>query len=302
MHEAAHTVDLALARELIAASFPEHGDAVLRPVATIGTVNTIVRVGEDLVARFPLLPVARAEAEAEAESMTALAVSSPFPAPLPRGVADGSAAFPSAWSLQTWLPGETAGSTAQAASVSLAEDLVTLIRGLRATEVEDRVFDGRGRGGTLTDHDEWVAECLHRSGHLLDTDRATRLWKALRSLPSDGPDVMSHRDLTPFNLLVREADGVTRLVGVLDGGGFGPADRALDLVSAWHLFDAPARAVLRDGVGVSDTEWLRGAAWAFQQAIGLGWYYEQSNPPMSTLGLTTLRRLLDDQELATLDR
>ena len=90
MHEAAHTVDLALARELIAASFPEHGDAVLRPVATIGTVNTIVRVGEDLVARFPLLPVARAEAEAEAESMTALAVSSPFPAPLPRGVADGS--------------------------------------------------------------------------------------------------------------------------------------------------------------------------------------------------------------------
>lgn len=60
--------------------------------------------------------------------------------------------------------------------------------------------------------------------------------------------------------------------------------------------------MLRDGVGVSDTEWLRGAAWAFQQAIGLGWYYEQSNPPMSTLGLTTLRRLLDDQELATLDR
>ncbi len=52
MHEAAHTVDLALARELIAASFPEHGDAVLRPVATIGTVNTIVRVGKDLVARF----------------------------------------------------------------------------------------------------------------------------------------------------------------------------------------------------------------------------------------------------------
>ena len=36
MHEAAHTVDLALARELIAASFPEHGDAVLRPISTIG--------------------------------------------------------------------------------------------------------------------------------------------------------------------------------------------------------------------------------------------------------------------------
>jgi aminoglycoside phosphotransferase (APT) family kinase protein len=31
------------------------------------------------------------------------------------------------------------------------------------------------------------------------------------------------------------------LVGVLDGGGFGPADPALDLVAAWHLLDYEER-------------------------------------------------------------
>lgn len=45
---------------------------------------------------------------------------------------------------------------------------------------------------------------------------------------------------------------------------------------------------------------MRGAAWALQQAIGLGWYYEASNPGMSGLGLSTMRRLLDDTELSSL--
>ncbi|ORA32840.1 phosphotransferase [Mycobacterium aquaticum] len=32
-----------------------------------------------------------------------------------------------------------------------------------------------------------------------------------------------------------------RLVGIIDVGGLGPADPALDLVCAWHLFNEPAR-------------------------------------------------------------
>jgi len=84
---------------------------------------------------------------------------------------------------------------------------------------------------------------------------------------------------------------------VLDGGGFAPADPALDLVAAWHLLDADARAVLRRGLAVTDVEWGRGAAWAFQQAMGLVWYYRDSNPAMSELGRCTLRRLLGDAEI-----
>ncbi|MGW9156621.1 phosphotransferase [Microbacterium sp. NPDC055665] len=298
MHDGEFAVDDALARALVTESFPELDERELRRVRTAATVNSIVRVGNDLVARFPLLPASYEELKSEAAAMTALADACPVRAPLPYGLAHGGETYSSAWSMQTWLPGITAHFDAHAGSVSLAQDLAALVRALRAVDPAGRVFDGRGRGGILPDHDEWVAECLDRGAHLLDVPEAARLWEALRVLPRSGPDVMSHRDLTPFNLLIDVRDGETRLSGVLDGGSFGPADPGLDLVAAWHHFDAPARQVLRSSVGAEDVEWLRGAAWAFQQAIGLAWYYEESNPTMSALGLSTLRRLLTDEELS----
>ena len=74
---------------------------------------------------------------------------------------------------------------------------------------------------------------------------------------------MSHGDLTPSNVLV--ADG--RLVGILDCGGFGPADPALDLIAGWHLRDAP-RALFRNRLEVNDLECERSMAWAFEQSMG----------------------------------
>jgi len=300
MHEGELALDEELARTLIADSFPDLGDQAVRRVRAAGTVNTIVRVGDGLVARFPLAAAEREELAAEAAAMSAFAAVCPFPAPLPRGIGSGNGRYPSAWAMQTWVPGETARFDAHAGSSSLATDLSELILALRAVEVGGRVFDGQGRGGDLRDHDEWVAECLSKSEHLLDVPRATALWQALRGLPRSGPDAMSHRDLTPFNLLVEQRAGRDRLAGVLDSGSFGPVDRALDLVCAWHLFDPQPRALLRDRVTATEVEWLRGAAWALQQAIGLGWYYERSNPAMAALGVSTIRRLLADSELSAL--
>ena len=39
-------------------------------------------------------------------------------------------------------------------------------------------------------------------------------------------------------------------------------------------------------------DWERGRAWALQQAMGLVWYYRETNPAMHTLGMTTIERLL----------
>jgi aminoglycoside phosphotransferase (APT) family kinase protein len=83
---------------------------------------------------------------------------------------------------------------------------------------------------------------------------------------------------------------------VLDTGGFGPADPALDLVSAWHLLQRGPREVLRRTLGCDDLEWERGRAWAFQQAMGVVWYYVESNPAMSRMGRRTLDRILEAME------
>ncbi|MFY9713520.1 MAG: phosphotransferase [Microbacterium sp.] len=300
MHEGQLDVEDDLARRLIASEFPSLAGPSLRRLRTAGTVNSIVRLGEDLVARFPLAPTPERELVTEAEALAEFAAASPFPAPRPHGIGAATEEYPSTWTVQTWLPGETAGHDRHASSSALAGDVATLIAALRSVSTRDRIFDGRGRGGDLPNHDEWMAHCLVQSAHLLDVPRAAALWSVLHDLPRSGPDVMSHRDLTPPNLLVASVSGADRLVGVLDAGAFGPADPALDLVAAWHLFDGPQRREVREAVGAGDVEWFRGAAWALQQAMGLVWYYETSNPEMSALGLSTMRRLLEDAELGAL--
>jgi aminoglycoside phosphotransferase (APT) family kinase protein len=127
--------------------------------------------------------------------------------------------------------------------------------------------------------------CFANSEGLLDVPRLRDLWAEMQELPREDPDIMTHGDVLPSNLLV-ENDA---LVGVLDPGGLGPTDAALDLMGLWSLFDDERRHLVRRELKCSDLEWARGQAWAFQQAIGLPWYYAKSNPTMSELG----RRVLD---------
>ena len=180
-----------------------------------------------------------------------------------------------------------------ATSTAFARDIANLIASLRSADTQGRPFDGQGRGGTLPDHDAWMEVCLKNSDDLLDVPRLRRMWARLRELPPSGPVIMSHRDLIPGNLLVQGE----RLVGVLDAGSFGPADPALDLVAAWHLLDRERGEIVRRHLGSGEVEWKRGAGWAFQQAMGLVWYYERTNPSMSALGRSTLSRLVDDLDV-----
>jgi aminoglycoside phosphotransferase (APT) family kinase protein len=173
-------------------------------------------------------------------------------------------------------------------SATMAHDLAVLLEHLRAVDTRGRRFRGGGRGGELSDHDRWVAECIIRSEGLVDTDAMRTMWASFRTLPREDPDVMCHGDLTPSNLLVEDG----HLVAVLDTGGFRAADPALDLVCAWHLLSDAPRAQLRRTLGCTDLQWERGRAWAFQQAAGAYWYYRHSNAAMAEMGRTTLHRLI----------
>ena len=158
------------------------------------------------------------------------------------------------------------------------------ITGVRGINTGGRTFRGSGRGGDLASHDAWMQTCFSRSGQLVDVPRLRRMWDIFRELPHSGRgDVMSHGDLIPGNVLVSGG----RLAGVLDVGGLGPADPALDLVAAWHLLEPGPRQVFRDDLRCDDLDWERGKAWAFEQAIGTVWYYADSNIAMSQMGQRT---------------
>lgn len=300
MHEDELHVGADVARLLVDEQFPHWTDLSLGRLQGAATVNTIFRLGDRLTARFPLLgrdaEQMRVALRAEAEASAEFAAISPVPAPEPVALGEPGHGYPLPWSVQTWIPGHDATVEDPADSEKFAQDLANLLMALREADTADRRFKGVGRGGHLQDHDEWMEVCFGQSEGLLDVERLRSLWTVLRSLPEVDHDVMTHGDLTPPNVLVQGA----RLAGVLDSGGFAAADPALDLVSVWHLLDQSVRQLVRERLRCEDVQWARGMAWAFQQAMGLVWYYAETNPVMSRWGSQTLARLLAAPELGDL--
>ncbi|WP_345541914.1 aminoglycoside phosphotransferase family protein [Phytohabitans rumicis] len=292
MHANQLTVSPRTVRELVDDQFPQWRDLPIKSVDSPGTVNAIFRVGDRLAARFPLEPAdvesTRRWLSTEADAARELSGRTRFPTPEPVALGAPGAGYPLPWSVQTWLPGVVATDDDPGESEAFAHDLAEFIGGVRGIDTRGRTFRGGGRGGDLRAHDTWMETCFERSERFLDVPLLRRMWTVLRDLPRGPvPDLMTHGDLIPGNVLVSRG----RLAGVLDVGGLRAADPALDLVGAWHLLEDRPRRALRADLGCDDLEWERGKAWAFQQSMGAVWYYHESNPPMSRMGTRTLARL-----------
>lgn len=295
MHPGQLPVSAATVAVLIAEQFPRGRNLDVRAVAGIGTLNATFRIGDEFVARFPILPesigAARKRLHIEAAAAEELFGRTPFATPRPIAICEPGAGYPLPWSIYTWLPGEIATADSCSGSDSFATDLGDFIHAVRALDTRGRTHSGQGRGGELAAHDDWMQECLRNSDGLLDVGSLSAIWIEMRDIPrDDSPDVMNHADLMPQNLLVDSG----RLTGVLDVGGLCAADPALDLVCAWHLLDTVRRGVLRNRLGCGEAEWRRGRAWAFEQAMGAVWYYADSNPALSRGCRRTLERIVSD--------
>jgi aminoglycoside phosphotransferase (APT) family kinase protein len=295
MHENQLRVTVDVVRRLVSDQFPEWALLPITPIHMEGTVNAIFRIGGGLAARFPRQPgefeATRQWLRSEADAALELLDHTSFAVPEPVAIGEPGAGYPLPWSVQTWLHGTTASQQDPSNSSDFAHDLANFIEQVRAIDVRGRSFAGNGRGGDLWSHDEWMEVCFEQSEQLFDVSWLRRIWARLRELPRESPYVMTHGDLIPGNVLVDSG----RLAGILDVGGLGPADPALDLVSAWHLLDTGPRKLLREGLRCDELEWERGKAWAFEQAMGAVWYYRLSNPPMSRMGRRTLERILADE-------
>lgn len=289
------TVSLATASELIRTQFPQWRNLPVRSVASHGTVNAIFRIGDRLTARFPLQPrdveEARRGLERGAVAARELLGRTRFATPEPVGIGEPGLGYPMPWSVQTWIPGAVATDQDPGESVAFAHDLAEFIQGVRAIDTLGRTFSGRWRGGQLQAHDAQVETSLRQSEGLLDIPRLRTMWAAMRELArGETADMITHGDLVPGNVLVSKA----RLAGIIDVGGLGPKDPALELVGAWHLLEAGPREALRQDLGCDDLEWERGKAWAFEQAIGLVGYYLNTSPALTRMGQRTLARIVAD--------
>ncbi|WP_353507482.1 aminoglycoside phosphotransferase family protein [Intrasporangium sp.] len=297
LHEDQLELADAMVAALVADQLPDLRGARLSRVPSNGTVNVLYRLGDHLVLRFPMRGddpgAVWAELADEADNARRLLGRLPVLSPEPVSIGDPGHGYPLPWAVYRWLPGLPASQVEVADSIPFAEQLAGVVRALREIDTEGRVFSGDARGGRLTDHDAGVRRWLGQSHGLIDVAEVEALWSRLvRTAREGAPDVWTHGDLMPDNLLVQDG----RLSAVIDVGLSGPADPALDLQPAWNLLAAPsARRAFREALAVGDEEWDRGKAWALAQASGCLPYYRVTNPPMSRLAHRTLTALLEDQ-------
>lgn len=287
MHPDQVAIDDDLVRRLIAQQLSRWSDLPITEVTSVGTVNAIYRLGDELCVRLPLQPGGVASLEREVEWLPWLAERLPFAVPEPVAVGRPGEGFPHPWAVYRWLPGETATSAAPGGE-PLADDLAALVEAVRALEPA-----GAPRAG-----DRWSLRPI--DPHLrtripdlatdgVDVDRATAVWDAAVAAPAyAGPPTWVHGDLLAANLLV--ADG--RLVGVLDWGITGTGDPATDLVAAWAALDPTGRRRFRAALAVEDATWARAQGWVLRAPILGIPYYRDTNPGFAAMSRRALDQVL----------
>jgi aminoglycoside phosphotransferase (APT) family kinase protein len=258
-------VDESLVRALLAEQFPGWADLPLERAGD-GTVNVIYRLGEELSVRIPRRDGPETEDDLEFRWLPLLAPQ--LPVAIPRPVARGrpGAGYPWFWSVHTWLQGDLPTGPLAVA------DVAGLVSALQRIELPGAPEPAYGRGRPLADRDVYVRAALER----VDAPGALELWERAVSAPGwEHEPVWVHADLDRRNVLVRDG----RLAAVLDWGGVGVGDPAVDVMVAWKLVDAEERERFRELVGVDDATWLRAQGWVVSQALSaLGYYTLDTNP------------------------
>jgi aminoglycoside phosphotransferase (APT) family kinase protein len=295
IHDDQQDVSPELARELLKRQFPSWSDLPLVAVEDGGTDNTMYRLGDELVARFPRRPEFAGQIEKEQQWLPVLASQLPLEIPMPLGIGVGEEVFPWPWSVYKWINGTNATRAALNDLNEAAQQLGEFVRALRKIDATGAPAPGAhnfGRGVPLASRNDAVVASLQQLSESINTDEAATIWQAsLAAQPWSAAPQWIHGDLQSGNLLC--CDGL--LSAVIDFGGLAAGDPACDLAVGWILFDAPARKVYFDTLDVDDVMWQRGRGWALSIAVMQIPYYASTKPHIADAARATIDEIFADR-------
>jgi len=294
LHADEPDIDAALVRRLVRAQFPHWADLSIEAFPSAGTDNAIYRLGQDMAVRLPRLERVVSQIEKEQRWLPVFAPHLPLAVSLPLAAGVPAEGFPWPWSVYRWLQGESAATDRlddpSEAARALAQFIHTL-QSLDTTGGPAPSSENFRRGVPLADRDAATRRAIGELEGRVDTAGATAAWEAALRAPGwDRPPVWIHGDLLPGNLLVHEG----RLSAVIDWGGLGVGDPAVDLITAWSLFSAGSREAFRTALDVDDATWARGRGWALSVALIALPYYWDTNPGFAAVARRTLDEVLSD--------
>ncbi len=296
MHKDEADIDEGLVRRLLTSQFPDWAGLPRRRVPSAGTDNALYRLGENMAVRLPRRKSAATQAKKEFDWLPRLAPHLPIPVPTPLTLGEPTEELPWSWTICEWLPGTppTVGEIAD--EDRLAAALAHFVQALHRIDAMGGPRPGAhnfGRGVPLATRDTYVRTALTELAGIIDINSARVEWENALAAPnwSEEP-VWIHGDLQAGNLLLAGDE----LSAVIDFGGLGIGDPAVDLLPAWNLFGEEARHTYRETLQVDNATWARGRGWALSVAlIALPYYYE-TNPAIVASSLHVIEELLKTQK------
>jgi aminoglycoside phosphotransferase (APT) family kinase protein len=282
---------VSLVQRLVEEQFPQWADLTVQRVEAFGTDHHLYRLGDDLVARLPIIGWAVDQARSDERWLPVLAPHLPVALPVPLAVGEPGHGYPFPWAVVPWIPGTTPDEGTD--RVALARDLAGFVRALHAVDASDGPpKTGTSRGTPLAGLDDGVRSTLAASVTLADiADRVLAVWEEAVAAPAyDGPPVWIHGDLMTGNLLVQDG----RLSAVIDWGGLGTGDPAPDLCPAYWLFDGAIRAEYVAAVGYDDATLRRARGWIIAPAVTGVDYYAETFPAMARTARASVEAVLGD--------
>ena len=288
-------VPAALVRRLVGEQFPQWAGLPLTPVAEHGTDHALYRLGEELVARMPIIGWAADQAESDARWLPGLVDHVPGALPVPVALGEPGASYPFRWSVAPWLPGAPPTPASIEPDV-WAEELAGFVAALHGVDATGGpAKTGTDRGTPIRGWDAAVRAAITEAGTRIDGRAALRAWEHCLDAPDhEGVPVWIHGDLLAGNMLV---DG-GHLTAVIDFGALGVGDPAPDLQPYWSTLPVAAagafRAAVDERCGYDDDVWRRGRGWALGPALTGIPYYWDTVPAFARRGLRTVERVLTD--------
>lgn len=257
------TVDLA--KKLIFEQFPQWSHLEIKPVKNSGHDNRTFHLGDDLTIRLPSGKEYEPQIQKEAKWLPVLAqhLSLPITAPVAKG--KPTPEYPLAWSINRWLVGETV-THINVHLQKFAIELARFLKELEAINAENGPQAGAHnfyRGGDLAVYIEEFEQALTQLPAGPQRNHYQDIWTTALATKWEKKPVWVHGDIAVGNLLVNDG----HLSGVIDFGILGTGDPACDLVMAWTFFDSKSRKAFKEEMGLDDTTWQRGKAWALWKAL-----------------------------------
>lgn len=289
MHENEVPVPDELVRRLVDTQFPEWRALPIRRLPPIGTDHQLFRLGDEFLVRMPRIDWAVGQAHSDWTWLPRLAPYLPLTVPAPVALGEPGEGYPWAWTVVRWIPGESPA-PGSVGSAGVARDLGMFVTALRRVDTAGAPVR-TDRGAPLALRDEIVREDLEALGDRVDQVAVLSVWEDALTAPVwDGPPVWLHGDLKTGNLLVRDG----RLRGVIDWGGLGVGDPALDLTAAWLSLRPEVRSLFRAAAGLDGDAWRRGRGWALTISLRELPYYWDRSPTIAEGARRAIAAVLDE--------